>query len=126
MFWTVTLLSLPLAAHICPFSSSMQMEQLRAELMQERTSRQDLECDKISLERQVGALYLPAVDIHFVELKQQHSPPPAGGSSATEMFRIHHGRDHCIRMRISFLLYDVYVRDLVSMQPAGGHVSSRL
>ncbi|XP_073420727.1 cingulin isoform X1 [Dendrobates tinctorius] len=29
-----------------------QMEQLRAELMQERTRRQDLECDKISLERQ--------------------------------------------------------------------------
>ncbi|XP_066464967.1 cingulin isoform X2 [Eleutherodactylus coqui] len=29
-----------------------QMEQLRAELMQERTSRQNLECDKISLERQ--------------------------------------------------------------------------
>ncbi|XP_063802752.1 cingulin isoform X1 [Pseudophryne corroboree] len=29
-----------------------QMDQLRAELMQERTSRQDLECDKISLERQ--------------------------------------------------------------------------
>lgn len=29
-----------------------QMEQLRAELMQERSGRQDLECDKISLERQ--------------------------------------------------------------------------
>ncbi|KAM4691038.1 cingulin isoform 2-T2 [Rhinophrynus dorsalis] len=29
-----------------------QMDQLRAELMQERSSRQDLECDKISLERQ--------------------------------------------------------------------------
>ncbi|KAM3917906.1 cingulin isoform 2-T2 [Leptodactylus fuscus] len=29
-----------------------QMEQLRAELMQERTRSQDLECDKISLERQ--------------------------------------------------------------------------
>ncbi|CAJ0941910.1 unnamed protein product [Ranitomeya imitator] len=29
-----------------------QMEQLRAELLQERTRRQDLECDKISLERQ--------------------------------------------------------------------------
>nr|XP_033779611.1 cingulin isoform X2 [Geotrypetes seraphini] len=29
-----------------------QMEQLRAELMQERASRQDLECDKIALERQ--------------------------------------------------------------------------
>ncbi|XP_069506585.1 cingulin isoform X2 [Ambystoma mexicanum] len=29
-----------------------QMDQLRAELMQERSGRQDLECDKISLERQ--------------------------------------------------------------------------
>ncbi|NWX93022.1 CING protein, partial [Nothoprocta pentlandii] len=29
-----------------------QIEQLRAELLQERASRQDLECDKISLERQ--------------------------------------------------------------------------
>ncbi|XP_068108555.1 cingulin isoform X1 [Hyperolius riggenbachi] len=29
-----------------------QMDQLRAELMQERSSRQDLECDKVSLERQ--------------------------------------------------------------------------
>lgn len=28
------------------------MEQLRAELLQERSSRQDLECDKVSLERQ--------------------------------------------------------------------------
>ncbi|XP_073493448.1 cingulin isoform X2 [Phyllobates terribilis] len=33
-----------------------QMEQLRAELMQERTRRQDLECDKISLERQIKDL----------------------------------------------------------------------
>lgn len=30
-----------------------QMDQLRNELMQERGVRQDLECDKISLERQV-------------------------------------------------------------------------
>ncbi|XP_053560004.1 cingulin isoform X2 [Bombina bombina] len=32
--------------------SREQMDQLRSELMQERSSRQDLECDKISLERQ--------------------------------------------------------------------------
>ncbi|XP_072423793.1 cingulin-like, partial [Chiloscyllium punctatum] len=32
------------------------IEQLRAELMQERAARQDLECDKISLERQVKDL----------------------------------------------------------------------
>lgn len=31
-----------------------QIDQLRAELLQERSSRQDLECDKVSLERQVG------------------------------------------------------------------------
>lgn len=30
-----------------------QIDQLRAELLQERSSRQDLECDKVSLERQV-------------------------------------------------------------------------
>lgn len=30
-----------------------QVDQLRTELMQERSARQDLECDKISLERQV-------------------------------------------------------------------------
>lgn len=29
------------------------MDQMRNELMQERSARQDLECDKISLERQV-------------------------------------------------------------------------
>lgn len=29
------------------------MEQLRNELLQERASKQDLECDKIALERQV-------------------------------------------------------------------------
>lgn len=29
------------------------MDQLRNELLQERTIRQDLECDKMSLERQV-------------------------------------------------------------------------
>lgn len=34
-------------------SPCSQMEQLRAELLQERSSRQDLECDKVSLERQV-------------------------------------------------------------------------
>lgn len=33
-----------------------QIEQMRAELMQERASRQDLECDKISLERQAKEL----------------------------------------------------------------------
>lgn len=31
------------------------MEQMRNELLQERAARQDLECDKISLERQVRA-----------------------------------------------------------------------
>lgn len=31
----------------------VQMEQVRNELLQERAMRQDLECDKISLERQV-------------------------------------------------------------------------
>lgn len=30
-----------------------QVEQMRAELLQERAIKQDLECDKISLERQV-------------------------------------------------------------------------
>lgn len=30
-----------------------QMDQMRSELMQERSVRQDLECDKMSLERQV-------------------------------------------------------------------------
>lgn len=34
---------------------SPQIDQLRAELLQERSSRQDLECDKVSLERQVSA-----------------------------------------------------------------------
>lgn len=29
------------------------MDQMRNELLQERTARQDLECDKMSLERQV-------------------------------------------------------------------------
>lgn len=31
-----------------------QMEQLRSELLQERASKQDLECDKIALDRQVN------------------------------------------------------------------------
>lgn len=35
---------------LCPCP---QIDQLRAELLQERSSRQDLECDKVSLERQV-------------------------------------------------------------------------
>lgn len=31
----------------------VQLEQMRSELLQERAVKQDLECDKISLERQV-------------------------------------------------------------------------
>lgn len=37
------------------FCCLVQMEQMRNELLQERAVRQDLECDKISLERQVRA-----------------------------------------------------------------------
>lgn len=37
-----------------PCAPSPQIDQLRAELLQERSSRQDLECDKVSLERQVS------------------------------------------------------------------------
>lgn len=37
-----------------PSPPSPQIDQLRAELLQERSSRQDLECDKVSLERQVS------------------------------------------------------------------------
>lgn len=36
--------------------SAWQVEQMRNELLQERASRQDLECDKIALERQVHTL----------------------------------------------------------------------
>ncbi|XP_043539924.1 cingulin-like [Chiloscyllium plagiosum] len=39
-----------------PWREREQINQLRAELMQERAARQDLECDKISLERQVKDL----------------------------------------------------------------------
>lgn len=41
---------------VCVCVCSLQVEQVRAELLQERAVRQDLECDKISLERQVKIL----------------------------------------------------------------------
>lgn len=41
------------AINVCFAVFVWQLEQMRNELMQERASRQDVECDKISLERQV-------------------------------------------------------------------------
>lgn len=35
----------------------LQMDQMRSELLQERAVRQDLECDKTSLERQVRTFH---------------------------------------------------------------------
>ena len=47
----LTLSVVPLSG--APLSVCVQMEQLRSELMQERSSRQDLELDKNALERHV-------------------------------------------------------------------------
>lgn len=41
------------------------MDQMRNELMQERSARQDLECDKISLERQVMIPKPPTPDSYI-------------------------------------------------------------
>lgn len=50
------------------------MEQMRNELLQERAVRQDLECDKISLERQVRAA-------------GRMSPPPILPSHSVQRYR---------------------------------------
>lgn len=53
-------LSLPL--HSVPLPHSSQVDQLRSELMQERSARHDLEMDKSALERQV--LFIRLVNAH--------------------------------------------------------------
>lgn len=50
---------------------------MRSELLQERASRQDLECDKISLERQVHTLLSGGQQIHTVlrdKVAASHQP----------------------------------------------------
>lgn len=39
---------------LTPFMHFWQLDQIRSDLLQERAAKQDLECDKIALERQVG------------------------------------------------------------------------
>lgn len=47
---------------------------MRNELLQERASRQDLECDKIALERQVHTLLSGRRQIHTVSRQQNPQP----------------------------------------------------
>lgn len=53
----------------------LQIDQLRAELLQERSSRQDLECDKISLERQVWLCHTAAPGLLVLGLGGRSLPP---------------------------------------------------
>lgn len=46
---------------------------MRNELLQERASRQDLECDKIALERQVHTLLSGGQQIHTVACRKTRS-----------------------------------------------------
>lgn len=55
-------LSLPLHSFLLPHSS--QVDQLRSELMQERSARHDLEMDKSALERQVLFIRLVNAGAH--------------------------------------------------------------
>lgn len=47
---------------------------MRNELLQERASRQDLECDKIALERQVHTLLSGGQQIHTVWRRKNPQP----------------------------------------------------
>lgn len=53
---------------------------MRNELLQERASRQDLECDKIALERQVHTLLSGRLQIHTVSQRQTCSQASAHSS----------------------------------------------
>ena len=54
LMWFSCLVHCERSPNLAPLTPPHQVDQLRTELMQERSARQDLECDKISLERQVS------------------------------------------------------------------------
>lgn len=68
-----------LVVHSCLLSGPSQVDQLRSELMQERSARHDLEMDKSALERQVTK---PLVEVRSFEALHLHFPTSVSDEGA--------------------------------------------